>query len=115
MHAYFSERHSRSMKMLPRNRPRPSIEIRMPAACKRPVKAKPVNWLPWLVLKISGVPCRARASSRASTQKLASSVPVNPSSFGRRTGFDRRYPGGAEYLSIFFTVRRSIPNLRPAS
>ena len=27
-------------------RPLPSIEIRTPAAYKRPVKAKPVNWLP---------------------------------------------------------------------
>ena len=42
-------------------------------------------------------------------------MPVNPSSFGRLTGFVRRYPGGAEVLSIFFTVRRSMPNRRPAS
>ena len=34
------------MKMLSRHRPLPSIEIRMPASRKRPVKAKPVNWLP---------------------------------------------------------------------
>ena len=32
------------MKMLSMQRPLPSIEIRTPAACKRPVKAKPVNW-----------------------------------------------------------------------
>ena len=52
----------------------------MPGACRRPVKAKLVNWLPWSVLKISGLPCRARASSSASVQKLASSV------FDRRQG-----------------------------
>ena len=46
----------------------------MPAACKRPVKTKLVNWLPWSVLKISGVPYRSRASSSASVQKRASSV-----------------------------------------
>ena len=46
----------------------------MLAACKRPVKAKLVNWLPWSVLNISGLPCRARASSSVSVQKLASSV-----------------------------------------
>ena len=56
------------------HRPLPSIEIRMPAACKRPVKAKLVNWLPWSVLKLSGLPCRARVSSSASVHKLASSV-----------------------------------------
>ena len=51
---YLSERHSRSIKMLSMHRPRPSIEIWMLAACKRPVKATLVNWLPWSVLKISG-------------------------------------------------------------
>ena len=38
------------------------------------VKSVEVNWLPWSVLKISGLPCRASASSRASTQKSADSV-----------------------------------------
>jgi hypothetical protein len=27
-----------------------------------PVKSSEVNWLPWSVLKISGVPCRLSAS-----------------------------------------------------
>jgi hypothetical protein len=31
----------------------------MPAAASVPVKAALVNWLPWSVLKISGVPKRA--------------------------------------------------------
>jgi hypothetical protein len=31
-----------------------------------------VNWLPWSVLKISGRPCRASASSTASRQKSTS-------------------------------------------
>ena len=31
-----------------------------------------VNWLPWSVLKISGVPCRANASSSASVQNVTS-------------------------------------------
>jgi hypothetical protein len=38
------------------------------------VKAAPVNWLPWSVLKISGLPQRASASSNASTQNAASIV-----------------------------------------
>jgi hypothetical protein len=38
------------------------------------VKAEPVNWLPWSVLKISGLPYRAKASSSASTQNEASIV-----------------------------------------
>jgi hypothetical protein len=33
-----------------------------------------VNWLPWSVLKISGLPQRASASSNASTQNAASIV-----------------------------------------
>ncbi len=37
------------------------------------MKASPVNWAPWSVLKISGRPL-VSASSRASTQKSASRV-----------------------------------------
>jgi hypothetical protein len=33
-----------------------------------------VNWLPWSVLKISGLPCLASASSRASRQNPTSIV-----------------------------------------
>jgi hypothetical protein len=36
-------------------------------------------------------------------------ISVNPSSFGRLTGAVRRYPGGTEKLSIFFTLSREIP------
>ena len=35
----------------------------MPAACRRPVKAKPVNRLPWSVLNISGAPGRGLVES----------------------------------------------------
>ena len=62
------------MKTLSIQRPRPSIEMRTPAPVNTPVNAAPVNWLPWSVLKISGRPYRASASSRASTQKEASIV-----------------------------------------
>ncbi len=48
------------------------------------MKSELVNWLPWSVLKISGLPYRARASSRASTQNEASSV------FDRRHDSTRR-------------------------
>ena len=41
----------------------------MPAAASLPVKAVEVNCEPWSVLKISGVPKRASASSSASMQK----------------------------------------------
>lgn len=37
-------------------------------------KSELVNWLPWSVLTISGVPYRPIASSSASTQKSAVSV-----------------------------------------
>ena len=56
------------MKTLSIQRPRPSIEILMPAPASMPVKAALVNWLPWSVLKISGLPKRASASSSAETQ-----------------------------------------------
>src|SRR5437660_902326 len=39
-----------------------------------PVKSSLVNWLPWSVLKISGRPYRASASSSASTQNSAPRV-----------------------------------------
>ena len=55
-------------------RPRPSIEMRTPAFSNTPVKRGEVNWLPWSVLKISGQPNRAKASSRASMQNSTSMV-----------------------------------------
>ena len=87
-----SERHSRSIKMLSMHRPRPAIEIWMPAACKRPVKAPLVNWLPWSVLKISAGPWRASAASRvfdsrqASTCRLAQSMIATRYRHPQRTG-----------------------------
>ena len=48
--------------------------IAIPAFFSTLVKSTEVNWLPWSVLKISGVPWRASASSRASMQKSADSV-----------------------------------------
>ena len=62
------------MNTLSIQRPRPSIEMRTSAAISTPVKAALVNWLPWSVLKISGLPNRASASSSAATQNEASIV-----------------------------------------
>src|SRR3954468_5046556 len=62
------------MNTLSIQRPRPSIEILIPAALSVSVKVALVNCEPWSGLKISGRPNRARASSRASTQKLVSRV-----------------------------------------
>ena len=45
-HSYLRLRHSRSMKTLSIQRPRPSMEMRMPASFNVVVKAKLVNWLP---------------------------------------------------------------------
>src|SRR5258705_3954341 len=74
MSSYFKLRHSRSMKTLSIHRPRPSIEMRICAAASAPVKAALVNWLPWSVLKISGLPKRANAASSAETQNDTSIV-----------------------------------------
>src|SRR5215831_1621052 len=56
------------------HRPRPSVEMRTPAADSRPVKAAFVNRLPWSVLKISGRPKRESASSSAATANVLSMV-----------------------------------------
>jgi hypothetical protein len=40
----------------------------------RPVKAALVNWLPWSVLKIAGLPYLTSAASSASRQNATSSV-----------------------------------------
>jgi len=48
--------------------------IAISSRCSTLVKGMLVNWLPWSVLKISGLPQRASASSSAATQKLASVV-----------------------------------------
>ena len=44
------------------------------AAFSTSMKSIEVNWLPWSVLKMSGLPWRASASSSASMQKSADSV-----------------------------------------
>jgi hypothetical protein len=62
------------MNTLSIQRPRPSIEMRTPASISTLVKSALVNWLPWSVLKISGLPYRASASSSAATPNEASIV-----------------------------------------
>jgi hypothetical protein len=57
-----------------RQRPLPSMLILIPSFFSRPVKVSLVNWLPWSVLKISGLSFLERASSSASMQKEASMV-----------------------------------------
>ena len=57
-HSYLRLRHNRSMKTLSIQRPRPSMEMRMPASLSVAVKAKRVNCAPLSVLKMSGLPWR---------------------------------------------------------
>ncbi len=57
-----------------RQAPLPSMLMAMPFFSRTPVNASLVNWLPWSLLKISGLPCLPIASSSASTQKPASIV-----------------------------------------
>jgi len=49
-------RHSRSTKTLSRQAPLPSMLMAMAFLISTPVKAVRVNWLPWSVLKMSGLP-----------------------------------------------------------
>ena len=42
-------------------------------------------------------------------------TPVKASSFGRRIGCARRYPGGRRYRSILRTVSRASPKRRAAA
>ena len=72
--SYFRLRHSRSMKMLSRNRPRPSMLTRTPRVSNSSRNAALVNCTPWSVLKISGWPCRSIASRSAAMQKSVSIV-----------------------------------------
>ena len=51
-----NERHNRSVKRLSIQHTRPFIDTCTPASSRRPVKVSLVNWLPWSVLKISGLP-----------------------------------------------------------
>ena len=48
--------------------------IRTPASSSGRRNASLVNWLPWSVFEINGVPCRRSASSTALTQKPTSIV-----------------------------------------
>ena len=52
----------------------PSMLIVTWCRLRMPVKSSLVNWLPWSVLKISGRPNRANASSSAETQNDTSMV-----------------------------------------
>src|SRR4051795_2425287 len=57
--SYLTDRQSRSTNTLSRQAPRPSMLIAMALSISWPVNAVLVNWLPWSVLKISGLPWRA--------------------------------------------------------
>jgi hypothetical protein len=72
--------------------------MRMPAWASVPVKAALVNWLPWSVLKMSGLPKRMSASSSAPTQNDTSIV------------FDSRHASTARLAqSITATVAFAAP------
>ena len=61
------------MNTLSTHRPLPCILTAIPLASSNPVNASLVNWVPWSVLKISGLPL-SRASWSTSAQKSASIV-----------------------------------------
>ncbi|GLR91595.1 hypothetical protein GCM10007857_83130 [Bradyrhizobium iriomotense] len=61
------------------------------------MKAALVNWLPWSVLKISGRPKRAKASSSADTQNDVSIV------------FDRRQASTARLAQSMIATRYRKP------
>lgn len=53
-------------------RPRPSRLLVTLADCRRPLNSRLVNWLPWSVLKMAGLP-QPSARARPSKQKPGSS------------------------------------------
>ncbi len=65
------QRKSRSIKMLSKTRPRPSILIWTRAVVSTDVNPCAVNWLPWSVLNMVGVPLSSACCS-ATRQKLPS-------------------------------------------
>jgi len=71
-HSYFGDRPNRSIMRLSIQRPLPSMLILIFASLSTSTQRVLVNWLSWSVLKISGVPYVASASSKASTQNSAS-------------------------------------------
>src|SRR5467141_4116993 len=75
----------------------PSMLIVTSCRLSTPVKSSLVNWLPWSVLKISGRPKRASASSSASTQKSAPSV------------FDSRQASTARLCQSMIATRYTNP------
>ncbi len=66
---------------------------------------------------LRGVSPLPKAQFRANRASVTAKVAVhrgnpgslNPSSFGRRIGAVRQYPGGTENLMIFRTLSRDIP------
>ena len=50
------------------------MEMVISTSLMQRMKSKLVNWLPWSVLRISGLPCRARAFSNGLTQNRAPMV-----------------------------------------
>src|SRR3954447_22890246 len=87
----------------------PSMLILMLWAFSTPVKSVLVNWLPWSVLKISGLPNRRSASSRASTQK--SECSVFESRQASCTTFIRAIEAGTPESSLHFVAAYSAEDL----
>jgi len=60
--------------MLSYSRSRPPMLMVMSSRLSTAVKSYLVNWLPWLPLNTSGLPCSRKASCRQSTQNSASKL-----------------------------------------
>ena len=78
IHSYFRVNQVRSMKILSKHLPIPSMLISIPYPCNAPMNSLLQNWEPQSVLKMAGTPYLTTASCRQSMQNSVFIVSLKP-------------------------------------